>query len=279
MNARLAGSLRQREELVAGTHRQDRQRSLVGRDRHAEQFLVERDRALLIRDENREVIDLADRYQAIAGRRLGSVAELAQQAFATAVGVLLQLHHNAVRVGDVELRRAVGMPSEIRSAHPDADGARAGVRRLRDAGDAVLAQDADQPFVVEVVHRQAGVVDARLHVGTPAAKRDELRPGADAQDQRPRLAGGKGEAEQALVELEGPPDVGHGQRHVIPGVDRNGRGGGCSVRRLGRVRGGRLGLGLAAAAADQRGGGGGGDGSGKEVAPGQHHRIIATGAT
>ena len=83
-------------------------------------------------------------------------------------------------------------------------------------------------------------------VRAATAERDELRAVADAQDQRLRLARGKGEAEQALVELEGPADVGHGQRHVIPGVDRNGRAGGAARQvPAPRRRGGAAGVGLA----------------------------------
>ena len=77
-----------------------------------------------------------------------------------------------------------------------------GVGRLRDSGDAMLAEDADQAVGVEVVHRQTRVIDVRLNVGAPTAERDELRTVAHAQNQRLRLAGGQREAEQALVELE-----------------------------------------------------------------------------
>ena len=202
VNARLAGSLRQREELGAGADGQEWQGSLVARYRHAEQPLVERHRALLIRHEDGEVIDLAECDQAVRRRGLRRVAELAQQAVAAAVGVVLQLHDHPVRIGDIELRGSVGMPAELGAAHPDADGGRARLGRLTDPADAMLAEDADQAFGIEVVDRQTRVIDVRLNVGAPAAERDELRTVAHLQNQRLRLTGGQREAEQALVELE-----------------------------------------------------------------------------
>ena len=73
--------------------------------------------------------------------------------------------------------------------------------------DPVLPEDPDQPSVVEVVHRQAEVADAGLHVGPAAAQGEELRSVADAHDQRPRLARRDRHPEQPLVELAGSADV------------------------------------------------------------------------
>ena len=213
----------EREELAPGTDRQQRQRALGAGDGHPEQPLVEVDGPLLIRHEHREMADVPRRDQPGGRRRLRRRAELAEQALAAAVGGVLQLHHDAVRVAEVELRRPLRRAAEFGPPHSHAHPPRRVPPGRVGRRDAVPAEGPDEAAGVEVVHREAEMVDVRPRVGSAAAQREELRPVPDAQNERPRLPRRDRHPEQALVERQRPLEVGDGQRHVVPGAHRNRR--------------------------------------------------------
>src|SRR5262249_24523559 len=94
--------------------------------------------------------------------------------------------------------------------------------------DAVLRERADDAIDVEVLDREAEVIDRGRGVRRGGTDGEELRPGADAQNRRGALARGDGHAEETLIELDAALRIGHRQRHVVQRADLD--------RRLRRAR-------------------------------------------
>ena len=110
----------QGQELVARPHPEHRQGALIGVDGQAEEFLVERDGALLIGHEDREVVVVAQAQQALGRRRLGGLeTHVPQHPRAAAVGAVLKLQRRCRRGRRSTAR---GSPRGRRRTPPRASG-------------------------------------------------------------------------------------------------------------------------------------------------------------
>ena len=224
--ARAAG---EHQELDAADAEHRRGRALMRLDAQAQEILIEAVRTGAVRAEDRAVAPAAQRDQAFLRRRLRGGAHVAERAASAAVPRILQLHHDAVGIAEIQLRRALARAARVRAAHahahlhrPAAQAAAAGVSRLVRPRDAALAERSRDPVHVEIVHAQADVVDVRP-AGPRGAHAEELRARADLQVRRHALAADHGHAEQALVEVHRPLDVRHRQRDVVDPADADWR--------------------------------------------------------
>ena len=215
-----AAGTSQGQELVPRPDPEHRQGTLIGVDRHAEQPLIELDGSLLVRHEEREMVELAHGEQPGARCRLRCrQTALAQQPGPTAVARVLQLDDDPVRVSEVELGCTRRCTAERFPAHPDARLHRAGLARRRDT---VLAENPHDPLVVEVIHRETQMGDAWI-VARTAAQRHELGTTPDPEHHRLGLTCRDRHAEQPLVPLQRTRRVRHAECHVIDGLHRNRR--------------------------------------------------------
>jgi len=142
----------------------------------------------------------------------------------SAVGRVLKLNDQAVRVREVEFRRSFFCASTIFHSHADVvhQGSR---RSLRASSrlDADAFERLDNLFRIEIVHSHAKVIDgtgpsrARCSLAAASAERQELARIAETEHRVARsLIRLDPKAEQLLVKLIGTRSVGTGVGAVTP---------------------------------------------------------------
>ena len=136
---------------------------------------------------------------------------LAQQAGPAAISRVLQLHDDSIGISEVQLRRTSQCTAEFCAAHSDA---RLQLTGLASGCNTVLGEDLHYSFIVEIVDRQAIVVNTWIITGT-STDGDEGRTVTNLEYDCIGLSRRDGHAEKTLVPRKRCCRIRHAESHMI----------------------------------------------------------------
>ena len=218
--ARRTAAADEHQEVDAVADLPGRRRRLIHHRLEAEQVEIHLHGGRIARGD-REVARVLERDDPLLRRRLGHRADVAERAAAAAVADVVQLKDDAARIGDEQIARAaVGRSAFVLPPRAHECLLRSGFLRIsRRRGEAVRRERLHRAFDREVLDAEPERADARPLARCRLPQRDEPRSVADPQQHGRSLPRLHRHAEQPLIEVERPRDVGDGQRDLAEAVD------------------------------------------------------------
>ena len=231
------GYLHEEKEFRARAHPKGRRLPLICLSFHTKQARVERHLLIQIVSHHGEVADEAGVEQTFLHRRFGPARFTHQAGTATVAGVLY-LYYVAIGVAEVEFGRAFFGAAGVFPAHADACFQRSPAQSAAAATGFGFADAMRRQNLQSLIHTEAGcvqtqMIDSRLAQLACRAQCDECRPVAHPQQRHHPLMRLDRHAEQSLIKLQRPLDVGTSERHVIQLAHRENRPRLCSQPRGG----------------------------------------------